>query len=543
MPMSVSPRQQRFWHGGVTAPLDQYQLRRCLSTPASPSPLRVAVVGAGVAGCSVALHLAPLVKQGSVARVDLYDDDSNGSGSKNDIGVGIWTTGLDPFQERRCPSHEFVYNQIAHYHGTWLQNVGYRTPAGAWLMQSSLPTSRKEMEAMNMPGLLFLRQGDLLETLRRAVQMEDAICVVPQRVVGIQEQDNPWSAHEQQLDRWSARLELDSRRPDDNHYSDRDYHLIVACDGTHSTLRLRYAGFYQRRPAATTPLGNQAHLDSIGLQNRGYTVFRGNAHCAALDWPESFQTWGEGRNMRFATVPMNYRRTAADSLAQPEQRQVWFITLENDADFTAQVAAMDPVTRRNKLLEIFGDWHPSVRQIVEATPPQDILVDEAVAHRHVTNPVLQLPQSASSSQRHGGSMDGPCLVFVGDSYMTVDPILAQGFTMAMEGAYSLAQSVESVTRSPHDDDTPWTFDPMHLRQVLQQRHEERITRLICLLRATELVQMLGQPVSTGLLGWLNINVLRPVLQLIPNAVKKPLFDGVLRYSLGLPQSLFQKSKQ
>jgi NAD(P)-binding Rossmann-like domain len=91
MPMSVSPRLQHFWLGGVTAPLDQYQLRRCLSMQSSPSPLRVAVVGAGVAGCSVALRLAPLVKQGFAARIDLFDDDNdNCGGSKNDIGVGIW---------------------------------------------------------------------------------------------------------------------------------------------------------------------------------------------------------------------------------------------------------------------------------------------------------------------------------------------------------------------------------------------------------------------------------------------------------------------
>jgi hypothetical protein len=55
------------------------------------------------------------------------------------------------------------------------------------------------------------------------------------------------------------------------------------------------------------------------------------------------------------------------------------------------------------------------------------------------------------------------------------------------------------------------------------------------LRATELVQTLGQPSGGTIGGFLNTHFLRPLTKLIPNAIKKPIFDAVLNYSLGLPR--------
>jgi len=136
--------------------------------------------------------------------------------------------------------------------------------------------------------------------------------------------------------------------------------------------------------------------------------------------------------------------------------------------------------------------------------------------------------------------------------MTVDPILAQGFTMAMEGSRSLASSVcdailkskaklddksggEGPSPAPSSEmSTTLAFDPRGLRRELLERQEFRVRRLICLLRATELVQALGQPRGGTVSGFLNTKVLRPVLaKLTPNFVKVPIFDAVLKYSLGL----------
>ena len=58
-------------------------------------------------------------------------------------------------------------------------------------------------------------------------------------------------------------------------------------------------------------------------------------------------------------------------------------------------------------------------------------------------------------------------------------------------------------------------------------------RLTCLLRVTELVQALGQPQGRSLTGTLNTYFLRPLTRLTPNFVKRPTFNAVLKYSLGL----------
>jgi hypothetical protein len=84
-----------------------------------------------------------------------------------------------------------------------------------------------------------------------------------------------------------------------------------------------------------------------------------------------------------------------------------------------------------------------------------------------------------------------------------------------------------------------------LRQELKLRHYGRLDRLGCLLRATELVQALGQPSGGTLGGFLNTHFLRPLTKLIPNTIKKPIFNAVLNYSLGLPRpsKVIMKLKQ
>ena len=123
--------------------------------------------------------------------------------------------------------------------------------------------------------------------------------------------------------------------------------------------------------------------------------------------------------------------------------------------------------------------------------------------------------------------------------------------MAMEGAASLRKSVEKscITTNQskqqsrgNDKDPLLAFDPIQLRRELKLRHDVRMDRLISLLRATELVRALGQPTgNTTLTGILNTKVLRPLTRLTPNFIKTPLFDAVLKYSLGL--GFFRKSNQ
>jgi 2-polyprenyl-6-methoxyphenol hydroxylase-like FAD-dependent oxidoreductase len=543
----------------------------------------VAIVGGGCAGLSSALHLAPLVEKGWIAGpIDIYEEKPV---VKRDIGVGIWSTALQPFRSSDRTSHQVVYQTMTS-NGTWLGRVGYRTPNGAWLMQSQLPNDEASMDTSDMPALLFLRERDMLESIQEAVHWEEHQGTIrvhnAGRIDGLYEESSqPWSTNLALSNKKSAGDASSKNDPNETleyvpnqspmNLTDRDYHLIVAADGMNSILRRTYGGHENesRRLTGTSALPSpidlpnsmvhhgeyvstvrgwdkSQHEEVVGLQDRFYTVFRGNAHASREDLGQeanspSFQTWGTGKSMRFASVPM-----MCPTVTGREERQVWFITIDNDA--IANEA--DAETRRDMLLDEFKNWHDPIRQTVLATPPEEILMERAIAHRHCTGPVLSFNTKVIRhlrGRRPPSSGEGPCIVFVGDSYMTVDPILAQGFTCAMESGAALYHSVArsyqdfeptSLNTSKNDTDALLAFDPIRLRQELKDRQAKKMDRLICLLRATELVQALGQP-NTKWTGILNTMVLRPLMRFTPNFIKAPIFDAVLKYSLGL--GLFRKS--
>lgn len=75
--------------------------------------------------------------------------------------------------------------------GTWVGDVGYRTPTGRWILKNHLPSTREELELMDhtskpskpisddsMPSLLFLREKDYISTLKKAVHHEDILGTV-----------------------------------------------------------------------------------------------------------------------------------------------------------------------------------------------------------------------------------------------------------------------------------------------------------------------------------------------------------------------------
>ncbi|KAI2511888.1 hypothetical protein MHU86_2404 [Fragilaria crotonensis] len=493
--------------------------------PAAGERLRIAIVGGGVAGLSTALHLADLVERGLVASpIDVFVDKTE----LRDIGVGVWSTGLTPFsQSWTRPSHQSCWDDWMRS-GQWLGEVGYRSPSGAWLAKSTLPTSGSFLD---FPGLLFLRERDLIQALQRGVHWEESLSTIKlhsgPKVTGIVEALNPFQ--------YSAQLTLDSGET-----TVRDYHLIIAAEGTHSNLRQRYGGHNVSRTRLTgtnvfnsdediqqdTTWKEMGQTEANAVEDRSYSVLRGNANLTNAQvglGGVSFQTWGEGQSMRFATVPMSSPSGEGRRLEQ----QVWFATT-SDRIITDE---LDPEKRKEKLMEAFSTWHDPIARLMEATPANEILMERAVAHKHCVGPVPNIHRLVRELHRNAplSAGPGPAMVFVGDSLMTVDPILAQGFTMALEGAHALAGCVEAACQTNADH---LAFDPYALRISLQESHDERSNhRLVSLLRATELVQTLGQP-QASLIGFLAKNVIRPCMQLMPNTIKTPIFNAVLKYSLG-----------
>jgi hypothetical protein len=424
----------------------------------------------------------------------------------------------------------------------------------------------------------------------------------------------------------------------DSSLSFRDYHIIIASDGTYSSLRQKFGGYddvsffwnpvavarggfgsihqQQKQPppppsshnnnnnnncnGMDTSIYEQNRQNEINIQDRHYTVFRGNASISVEQMKQydsynnssedilSFQTWGEHSNMRFATVPMKIKNNSNtnDGSQQENQQhqQVWFITIDDDHLIQEQ----DPMKRRDMLLHKFQSWHDPIKQIIVATPPDEILMERAVAHKRNASPITSfyhavqqhkqqshvLSSDDSSINRNYNSNHGPCLLFHGDAYMTLDPILAQGLTCAMEGSYSIRESLEKAlqlsssssdpdqnkdhssqplltrkndTSSNDDDNDSNCMKNIEISQLAQRmdyiryefkvRHQERIDRLKCVIQISELVQLLGQQQLSNAqytsFGWYNTNIIRPILQIMPNWIKRPIFNEVMKYSLGM----------
>jgi 2-polyprenyl-6-methoxyphenol hydroxylase-like FAD-dependent oxidoreductase len=505
--------------------------------------MRIAIVGGGAAGLSSALHLAPLIAQGHISGpIDIFD---GGNAEKREIGVGIWSTALDPFRKSTEDSHQLVIDEMTKC-GSYVRDVGYRTPKGHWLALSRL--------GGHMPDLLFIREMDMLEALRKAVQLEEKRGTIK---LHSGSDYHVRSISEESEAPWSAPLKIGADATD----SERDYHFIVGADGMNSTIRKMYGGHVDERSRLTGMNALTGPLDSpdkdemvtenwhttgqsvaTSTQDRNYTVFRGNAHLSPEDigLDRSFQTWGEGQSMRFATVPMSYPSNDGDGTKR-EEREVWFITIDSD-DISNET---DPTIRREKLLEGFKDWHEPIRTLVEATPAEEILMERAMAHKHSMAPVANFNEIVTRIRNKAPPSrgNGPAIAFIGDAFMCVDPILAQGFTFGLEGAAALKRSLEtSLLGTSKIEYPPLAFDPVMLRQELKGRHDNRLQRLICLLRATEMVQALGQPTTGTLAGFVSRDVIRPLMRLTPGFIKTPVFNAVLKYSLGLPQS-FDNSKE
>jgi hypothetical protein len=117
--------------------------------------------------------------------------------------------------------------------------------------------------------------------------------------------------------------------------------------------------------------------------------------------------------------------------------------------------------------------------------------------------------------------------------MTVDPVLAQGFTIGMEAASDLAVTLESCLgqNGKEHKNSQQPFDSKIVREALLERNHRRFGRVMCLIRSTELVQSLAQP-NSEFAGILTKNFVRPAMALVPSFIKEAAFSVVMKYSLG-----------
>jgi len=554
-------------------------------TTESRDKLRVAIVGGGVSGLSLALHLAPLAERGLIAQpIDLYERSSlnsvhpherggdyggaardenfhPGTGAiGRDIGVGVWHTALEPFlhlhpstgkvKARPREGHINMIEKLMDL-GQWVGAVGYRIPSGRWLTRDYLDTrgfedilssvkagSSTKIGRKTEPGLLFLREKDFLTALRDAIMEEQGKGNIQTYFGTTVEEIIPESSRQAM----SGQLRFSDKSTSS---SETPYNLVVAADGMSSVLRSKYGSnespdrqrklYKKSRTNYERTASGKDDENTNDIDDRQYTVYRGNSSMSNSEAGtngDSFQTWGEQKSMRFAVVGMSHPNDDSKS-KERVQKQVWFATTS-----VSEISAIqDPEKRKKRLLKCFKNWHSPVSDLIESTPADQIYMERAVAHKHDVFPVFDVAriQQRQDNLPNPGVASGPVLLFLGDANMTVDPVLAQGFTIAMETSADLARTIDLflTSNNPSLDH----FDMNRFKKVISARNEQLLIRILCLLRATDLVQALAQPHTGSFFGYLSKYIVRPAIYFTPNFLKKPAFASVMKYSLGLFDSV------
>mmetsp|Transcript_13315 Transcript_13315/g.17450 ORF Transcript_13315/g.17450 Transcript_13315/m.17450 type:complete len:467 (-) Transcript_13315:63-1463(-) len=435
----------------------------------SSKPLRIAVCGAGVSGLACVSAILNSTKEKRAAKygfsipspkITVFEKEEESVIGRN-IGVGLWSTSLTKFYQH-SPS---VVEQLVDVGCMVGPNVSYRTSSGAILAESVLSGDKNQFlnylkGAQNgrdrnsefHPGMIFVHENELYSTLMRDIEecsYSDNLKIIYGREV-----------HD--IDTERGHISFSSI---DNDIGNSSYDLIVVADGISSNLR------------------RQLSCGNTRIEDRGYTVFRGNSHLQNHA-DHSFQTWGTKDSMRFAVCPLR-------------RHLVWFATIDNQ--ILEQTADINP---KQFLIECFGHWHSPISDLIASTPDDEIVVEPARAHLESV-----IPKSSSRIPIH----------FVGDADMTLDPLLAQGFSIGLEDASNLANA---LIESPFEQ----------ISRSLNSLRERKKTRLEVVRRSTALAQFLAQP--RGIIAGGVAQSSRMIMTVTPDFLKRQLFDYTMKYSLG-----------
>jgi hypothetical protein len=391
--------------------------------------LKVAIVGGGPAGLCAALHLAPLVSSGVLqGPVDVYEAKSpyveHTQEKRETIGVGLWSTALLPFlqshsdsnfankHDEQRQSYKMLLQQLVSV-GCFVTNVGYRTPNGSWITQTTLSSnnlvSNNENINVQQPSLLFLQRHSLLKALYDAISIEGQQTIHMHYGHKIQSITQCGRDYEATMSYVKEEHEEDS-----NVQSTKPYNLIIVAEGMNSNLRRQYSTHINDSP--TKQQHNHAKQDTgtssstftcnDDIEDRGYYVFRANTTVNSGINTDSFQTWGEKNSMRFAVVPCymlpnsssicsststtnNSRYEPAFSNAvAPQQTEnlqpiqggyTWFFTT-NDPSYDNE-NINSPRDRQDRIIESLRHWHDPICELIQSTRAEDIVMERAVAHR------------------------------------------------------------------------------------------------------------------------------------------------------------------
>lgn len=228
--------------------------------------------------------------------------------------------------------------------------------------------------------------------------------------------------------------------------------LLIGADGLHSAVRAQLFG--QEKP-----------------RYAGYSAWRGVVAKSHKDiWPGEF--WGCGS--RVGMVPLSHERV------------YWFATTNAPEDEGDKLAG-----RKQRLVERFKDWHLSVRQVIEATPEENILHNNIYDHPPLKN------------------WTKGRVTLLGDAAHPMTPNMGQGACQALEDAVILAHCLKQAS---------------NIAEGLQRYQEKRLARTSQIVNRSWQIGRVGQwqnPVAC----WVRNNGLK----LLPANMQIKQLEPILSY--------------
>jgi 2-polyprenyl-6-methoxyphenol hydroxylase-like FAD-dependent oxidoreductase len=195
--------------------------------------------------------------------------------------------------------------------------------------------------------------------------------------------------------------------------------VLIGADGIHSVTRTQLFGLIKPRYV-------------------GYACWRGLAHTMRT----GLETWAWGKGCQFGITPMSLGRA------------YWFVQ-----KYAPEGEVDKPGERKNRILELFHDWHDPIPAVIEATAESDIL----------RNDIYELQRLQQWS--HGR------VTLLGDAAHAMTPNLGQGACQAIEDAVELATCLKETA---------------NILAALKNYENQRVTRAN---NITRLAHFIGQAVQ------------------------------------------------
>lgn len=253
---------------------------------------------------------------------------------------------------------------------------------------------------------ITVHRGDLQELL--AAQLDDSMLRLAQECTGFTQDDGSVTVSTKAGERFHGEV-------------------LVGADGLRSRVRAQLWGERPPRPA-------------------NVLAWRGIAHMSGLDDARQYI----GRGIRIGMAPVD------------DERVYWYAALKAKPG-----SARDTISGKTEMLRRFHDWHPLIREVIEASAESDVVATD----------IFDRPPLRRWTRGR--------VTLIGDAAHPATPELGQGAAQAMEDAVALASCLRNVA------------DPRAALADYEARRRAYTTKLVRRARRLSLLLQLEHPIPAA----------------------------------------------